>query len=198
MASFAVLIGSAGRASLEATKAECYRQMVAGDDDLIVVIDQHATGPLRNGYLGLRGFDAGYSWYGVPQINHAIAKRWHINRTHVLTLGDDDVYLSGALNVLRRCCDAHPDRVVLGRFISPAYDDCGPDWSRRKLLWDRPVLEIGNISGCCAAIPSQFVRPMPTERIKHHDFVWIQEAVQLSGQAPVWLDEVLVMARPPA
>lgn len=206
---FTVLIGSAGRESLRHTLASVVRQHRVPGDQVIVSIDSFERGELPDVQTLVRAcgpgfdvcaYDAGYHFYGVEQINHAM-RTVPITGSHIITLGDDDVFVDGAYRMLRPICAADPLRPVFYKFLTPPTDPQGRPW--REILWEVPRLVRSRISGCCIAAPTPFVGPMPTKTTHddgsayvEHDFDWMVDIVEQSGRDPLWLDEVLVLARP--
>lgn len=206
--SFTVLVGTIGRPSIVNLVHSFVNQEGRTEgDQLILTIDTHnrAEADADRAFEAVKGLErkdgvllyrmgAGYNHFGVPQINWA----WRnapITGTHILTIGDDDVFVPGAFAALRSKCAASPNCPILFRFVAP--------W--REILWDREgVLERGRISGCCLAAPRRFNAEHPTdpkaaEPDCTHDFDWIEGVVgraKEAGHEAVWWDEVLVVARP--
>lgn len=198
---FTVLIGALGRPSLRAALESIARQQRVPGDQVLVGIDTYEQGE-RPDVIDLihsfgEGFeacsyDAGYHCYGTEQINHAL-NTLQVTGSHLFTIGDDDVFVDGAYATLRPLCAEDPLRPILYRFVAP--------W--RELLWDLPRMERGRISGCCIAAPRSLAGPMPTRNANgqpypEHDFDWMMQILQASQLQPLWLDEVLVIARPEA
>jgi hypothetical protein len=202
---FTVLIGSANRPSLTHTLDSVARQVRVPGDQVIVAFDAFEKTERElwdavdrvesygDGFLACT-HDAGHHHFGVAQINHALATI-PITGSHLFTMGDDDVWVDGAYDVLRPFCAADPLRPILYRFVAP--------W--RELLWDVPRMQMSKISGCCIAAPKAFVGPMPAQThwpdgrvFAEHDFFWMQEILQKAGREPLWLDRTLVIARPEA
>lgn len=192
---FTVLIGSAGRPSLRYTLDSIARQGREPGDQVIVSFDsfEQSDADLNTrralvesyGFIA-QEFNAGYHWYGIEQINHSIRTLAPTFGSHVFTLGDDDVFVDGAFDILRPLCAAEPKRPILYKFLAP--------W--REILWDVPEMQRSRISGCCIAAPRQFVGEFPTRKYVEHDFDWMLNILAASKVQPIWLDEVLVIARP--
>ncbi len=195
---FCVLIGSKGRDSLRFTLDSIARQARRSGDLCVVGLDafektddeiaafRALVASYGTGFLST-ALDAGYHWLGVEQINYAIRAKLHLRCSHVLTLGDDDVFTDDAFERLRPWTDRLAMTPILFRFLSP--------W--RSVLWDVPrSLRQNHISGCCIAAPACFVDEMTTKRIVTHDFEWIRDIVGRASRVPIWLDELLVVARP--
>jgi len=194
---YCVLIGSAGRPSLASTLDSFARQARRPGDRLIVSFDAFEKSPTYlqglcefvtsrgAGFIAL-AYDAGYHWFGVEQINAAIRAALHLSCSHVFTLGDDDIFVDGAFDRLRPLTDRYPERPVLYRFLAP--------W--RRVLWDEPRMKKSHISGCCIAAPALYVDAMPTAQYVEHDFDWMQAILRRSSAPPLWIDDLLVVARP--
>jgi len=193
---FTVLIGSIGRPALRQALDSIARQARVPGDQVIVCFDafEQSAEDLAarcalvesygEGFIAIT-HDAGYHWLGVEQINHAL-RTVPITGSHVCTIGDDDVFVDGAYARLRPLCAIDPDRAVLYRFLAP--------W--RELLWDRPRMQMSRISGCCIAAPRAAVGLMSTRQYVEHDYDWMIDVLQTSGRYPLWVDDVLVIARP--
>lgn len=210
---FTVIIGSAGRNTLTETLESIARQKRVDGDRVIVCFDAfekteadleplHALVWKYGDWAIPCLHDAGYHFYGVEQLN-AILTRGYVQSSHVITLGDDDVFVDGAYETLRPIVAADPLRPVFYKFLTPPTDPQGRPW--RDILWDVPRLIRSRISGCCIAAPAPFVGPFDTKTQNpdgspyvEHDFDWMVEIVTRSGREPLWLDEVLVLARPDA
>jgi len=193
-----VMIGSIARPTLEASLVSIARQPLRHGDQVVVSFDGHEKNPFTFDvrsmlerfaaapWLQICAHDAGYHWLGVEQINFAM-QSVPMTGTHVTTIGDDDVFVPGAYDVIRPVLAANPGRVVLWQFLAPD----------RKVMWDRKgVLEMNHISGCCAAVPVEICGLHPTARYIQHDYDWIVDAVTRSGHDPVFLERVLVVTRP--
>ncbi len=193
---FTVLVGSAGRPSLKQTLESVHRQPRVPGDQVIIAFDaldmavdtleQNVTlvESFGEGFVAC-AFNAGYHWYGIEQINHAL-RTLPITGSHVFTLGDDDVFTDDAYATLRPLCAADPTRPILYQFVAP--------W--REILWDVPTMQRSRISGCCIAAPRAYVGPFPTRQYQEHDFDWMLEILRAAPRTALWLDRVLVIARP--
>lgn len=196
---FTVLIGALGRPTLKHALDSIARQARLPDDQVVVSIDTYEQGARPDVEALVRSYgpgfevtshDAGFHCWGTAQINHALSTV-HLTGSHVLTIGDDDVFVDGAYATLRPLLSADLSRPVLYQFLAP--------W--RKVLWDRPQMVVGHISGCCIAAPRAFVGLHPVlnaqgQPYPEHDFDWMQAILQTSGRPPLWLPAVLVIARP--
>lgn len=194
---FTVLIGSIGRLSLRHTLDSIARQARVPGDQALVAFDSFEQGDqdleARHALVASYGdgfasveYDAGYHWFGIEPINHAIRTRRATFGSHVFTLGDDDVFVDDAYATLRPLCAAAPLRPILYRFLAP--------W--REVLWDVPQMQRSRISGCCIAAPGPFVDEFPTRQYVEHDYDWMVSILSAAAIDPLWLDRVLVIARP--
>lgn len=212
---FTVLIGACAYdrpdryATLKHTLDSIARQERIPGDQVIVSIDsfEQPYALMRERKALVRsygpGFDvteynAGYHFFGVEQINFALATFYYGERlatgSHIITMGDDDVFVDGAYATLRPLCAAKPEQPILYRFLAP--------W--KEVLWDAPRMQMSRISGCCIAAPRQYVGPMPTQTtwpgttqpFVEHDFFWMQDILAKAPVEPLWLKDILVIARP--
>lgn len=193
---FTVLIGSIGRPSLRQTLDSIAQQARVPGDQVIVAFDAFeqtaADLAARQALVAAYGpgfesclYDSGYHWFGIEQINHAL-RTMLLTGSHVFTLGDDDIFVDGAYATLRPLCAADPLRPILYQFLAP--------W--REVLWAEPTMQRSRISGCCIAAPRAAVGCFPTRQYVEHDFDWMLEILATSGRDPLWLEQVLVIARP--
>lgn len=196
---FTVIMGTLGRPTLRQTLDSFARQARVDGDQIIVAIDSFEQGDRPDVQALVRSYgdgflvcahDAGLHCWGTAQINHAFTTL-PVTGSHVLTLGDDDVYVDGAFSRLRSICGVDPLRPVLARFVAP--------W--RELLWDVPIFQRSRISGCCIAAPRAFVGLHPVlnpagQPYPEHDFDWMTDILVKAERPPLWLDEVIVIARP--
>src|SRR3989304_6004232 len=197
MATFAVIMATIGRETMEATLHSIVSQSLEPGDQLIVVRDSYMdhddrhdvrrrVGTYAERYSNLIHYhehDAGFHWYGVPQFNFGVP---HVKADFVLSIGDDDVYCDGTWSVLRQAIGEDLDRVVLFRFVAP--------W--REILWDKPQMVRSRISGQCIAAPRDAVGFMGDGQYVEVDFEWMEAVIKKSGRDPQWLNQVLSIARP--
>jgi hypothetical protein len=191
--SIAVVIGTIGRPTLEDTLESIKAQGLRAGDQVIVVRDSFEDPDdmrLVQGRVERFGpqfqyaeYDAGYHYNGVEQTNHGLTLA---TADVVLSLGDDDIYVDGAFEQLRRAMAPDVLRPVLFRFLAP--------W--RVLLWDQPRMKRSHISGQCMAIPRPWQVPQPTGRYPEVDFEWMEAMLAKADRPPLWFDELLVVARP--
>jgi len=207
---FTVLIGACAYdrpdryATLKHTLDSIARQQRVPGDQVVVAVDSFGQDPalvlermlLVESYgaeFWACSYDSGYHFFGVEQINAAL-RVMPIMGSHIITMGDDDVFVDVAYAKLRPLCAANPEQPILYRFLAP--------W--KEVLWDVPRMQISRISGCCIAAPRQFVGPMDTRTtwpdsdrpFVEHDYFWMQDILAKAPTSPLWLDKILVIARP--
>src|SRR5262245_34201778 len=100
---FTVLIGTIGRPTLKTSLDSIARQVRLAGDQVLVAIDSFEQGARPDiralvesygpGFVAVH-YDSGYHWYGIEQINYAL-RTVHVTGSHVLTIGDDDVFVDG-------------------------------------------------------------------------------------------------------
>ncbi len=193
-----IVIPTIGRPTLKDTLDSIARQALVPGDRVVVALDTHAEPPrpdvaelvARYGkQFQLLKVDSGYHFMGNPQLNAAI----RLCRTDYLcALGDDDVYVDGAMARLRP--KLRDGKAVLFQFYAPPF--LVHDNPRRFVLWAARQLRVANLSGCCIAAPRKaLVAVNPEQRIEV-DFDWIEAIVAKTTQKPIWMNEVLIIARP--
>ncbi len=191
-----IVVPTIGRPTLETTLQSIARQALIPGDRVIVALDtfQESPRPDVAALVARYGFellpvDGGVHFMGNPQLNAAIAG---CTTDYFCALGDDDVYVDGAIASLRK--KLKPGRALLFQFYAPPYLVAGDP--RRFVLWADRVLRIANISGCCIVAPREALVPVsPMDRCEV-DFDWIVDIVAKTGQRPIWVPEVLIIARP--
>lgn len=197
MTTLTIAVPTIGRPCLVDTLDSIQRQALIPGDQVLIVFDslgcepahRDATQALVEGY----GFTfiphAGpVHFYGNPQLNRAMELA---TGDYFCALGDDDVYVDGAIARLRKKCRG---RVVLFQFFSPTYL-AGNDPMRHR-LWSSKDLRVANLSGCCMASPRSALVPVSDEPRIEVDYEWIRDCVAKSGQKPLWMNDCLVIARP--
>lgn len=193
-----VIVPTIGRPTLGDTLASIARQRLVPGDQVLIAYDSHDGDTEHEAQtralVASFGFtfvphDGGYHFYGNPQLNHAMTLA---TGDFVTCLGDDDVYVDGAFDRLRKALK--PGRVTLCQFYSPPFET--QDGPQRFLLWDLPKLRVARISGCCLIAPTKHLVPVSTERRIEVDFDWIVDVVAKSGKPPLWLRDCLIIARP--
>lgn len=196
MSSLTIAIPTIGRPSLRYTLDSIARQDLQSGDRVIVALDTYQEPPRPDvaALVASYGFellpvDGGVHFMGNPQLNAAIAS---CSTDYFCALGDDDVYVDGAIAMLRE--KLKPHRALLFQFYAPPYLVAGDP--RRFVLWADRNLRVANISGCCIVVPREALVPVSDQQRCEVDFDWIEAIVAKTGRRPVWLGEVLIIARP--
>lgn len=187
-----VVIGTIGRPTLELTLDSIACQLQPGDQVIVVrdSFEDPADTPRVRARVEAYGaqfvyseFDAGYHYYSAAQANHGFSL---VTTDVVLSMGDDDVYVPHAFERLRHVMASDPQRPVIFQFLAP--------W--REILWDKPRMLVSHVSGQCMAVPRQWLGPFSTERYLEADYDWMVGILARAQTPPLWLSEVLVIARP--
>jgi glycosyltransferase involved in cell wall biosynthesis len=193
-----IAVPTIGRDSLRHTLDSIKRQTLVEGDRILVVADSFEHGyrfdleELVDGYgwpFEYHEYDGGTHFYGNPQLNHAMTLA---QTDFFCALGDDDVYVDGALTRLRSHLEH--GRATLCQFYSPTF--LTREGPRRFLLWDEPRLRVANLSGCCLIAPVSALVPVSAEQRIEVDFDWIVDVVAKTGQRPRWMKDCLIIARP--
>jgi glycosyltransferase involved in cell wall biosynthesis len=193
-----IVVPTIGRPGLKDTLASIARQALIPGDQVLIVYDSFerdaANATATRALVESFGYtfvehDGGYHFQGNPQLNHAMDLA---TGDYFCALGDDDVYVDGAIARLRK--KLKDGRVVLFQFFSPTFIS-GND-GLRCLLWSNKELRIANLSGCCMAAPVSTLVKVSDEQRFEVDYDWIRDTVAKSGQRPVWMKDCLVIARP--
>ncbi len=191
-----IIVPTIGRPALETTLQSIARQDLRPSDRVIVALDTYQEPPRPDvaDLVARYGFDllivdGGVHFMGNPQLNAALST---VTTDYVCALGDDDVYVDGAIARLRQ--KLKNGRAVLFQFYAPPY--LVPGDPRRFVIWTERTLRVANISGCCIAAPRSALVPVSDEPRIEVDYEWIVDIVAKTGQKPIWMDDVLIIARP--
>jgi len=184
---FSIIVPTCGRPSLYATLASVIAAGVRPSDQVIVVADgrqleaQMIVSAMKD-RLPLKYLETEpTNDSGNHQRNHGMD---YATGSHLLFLDDDDVYVNGALTIIRKAVIQNPVRVHLFKMRGLAkrlfYD----------VLWTEKVVRMGNIGTPMACIPD-VAAPHRWGKNYWADFGFIQSAVAATGNEPVWVDEVV-------
>lgn len=193
-----IAVPTIGRPGLRDTLASIARQDLQPGDRVLVVYDSferdatHAAA--THALVESFGFtfvehDGGHHFYGNPQLNHAMRLT---TTDYFCALGDDDVYVDGAIARMR--AKLKPGTALLAQFFTPPFMVDGDP--RRFVLWHDRTLRVANISGCCLVAPREALVPVSPERRCEVDFDWIAAIVAKTGRRPIWMKDVVIIARP--
>jgi glycosyltransferase involved in cell wall biosynthesis len=196
-----IAVPTIGRPTLVDTLDSIARQDLRPGDQVLIVYDSFAPDALN--LQATRSLVEGYGFafiehngyvhfYGNPQLNHAITLA---TGDYFTCLGDDDIYVDGAIARIRSV--VKPGRATLFQFYAPP--DMVPNQPGLRLrLWQDRQLRVANLSGCCLVAPRAALVPVSRELRIEVDFDWIVDIVAKTGQKPHWLQECLIIARPPS
>lgn len=190
-----IIVPTIGRPTLETTLASIARQALLPGDRVVIALDTYQEPPrpdvaalaARYGFE-LLPVDGGRHFYGNPQLNAALAT---VTTDYVCALGDDDIFVDGAIARLRPKLTG---RAVLFQFYAPPF--LVPGNPRRFVLWTEKKLQVANISGCCVAAPRSAIVPVSDDLRIEVDYEWIVAMVKKTGRRPLWMQDVLIIARP--
>jgi glycosyltransferase involved in cell wall biosynthesis len=194
-----ICVPTIGRPSLTETLASIARQALIPGDQVLAVFDSFGADPTlyEQTHAIVTGFGFTFvaynghtHFYGNPQLNHAMTLA---TGDYFCALGDDDVYVDGAIARLR--ASLQPGKATLFQFFTPPYM-VGEHDPRRFVLWADKKLRVANLSGCCIAAPRNCLVPVSEDRRIEVDFEWIAEIVAKTGEKPIWLKDCLIIARP--
>lgn len=200
MATFSVVVGSAGRPQLRTMLDSIRRQKRLAGDQCIVIVDSFEQGVREDVQALVRSYgegfiagayDSGYHWLGVEQVNYAL-QHVPLTGSHVLLLGDDDVFVDGAYERIRPVCDANPGRAVLWQVVMPHDKNTG----QRDILPRHASIARGTIGGSSIAAPREYVGLHSTRKYVSHDYDWLYAVIDKSGKDPVWIMDAFVVTRP--
>ena len=195
--SLSAIIATIGRPTLEQTLDSILAQALLPGDEIIIVRDSLGDPDdtqrvavrvfpyieQSNGIIQYREHAGTDHFYGVAQHNAV----WReLTADYILSFGDDDILCDGAWARLRDAIGEERARVVLFQWMAP--------W--REVLWDKRELIRSRVSGSCMAAPRPSARDIPAERYIEADFDWMVQTVEATRQGPLWVEDVIVIARP--
>jgi len=112
---------------------------------------------------------------------------------HLWFLDDDDVATAGAIPALREQSSRHPFGLVLFRML---YGKGHPE--KGRFLWERRVVEPGNLGTPCALVPNRPDLPLWTaanNELIFSDIRWIERVAQIVPEV-VWDERIVALIRP--
>jgi glycosyltransferase involved in cell wall biosynthesis len=163
MIGLSIIIASSGRPSLRAAVDSVLHQLRPGDE---VLVDVNDTAP-----------------WGHRARNLAMPRA---KGDALLFLDDDDCYIDGALDVMRKAVEVVDDRPHIFRMRYPE----GP------VIWTEATLRLGMVSTqmiCVPNIPEKL--GVWKEDAYEGDWYFIKETVEKMGQ-PCFHSEITVLVRP--
>ncbi len=187
-----IILPTCGRPTLKAALDSVLPQLVPGDELLVVGDGPQPAGRTLLASLddfpspNVRYFEHGPTgFYGNAQRNFAQERA---AGDLLMFLDDDDDLCPGALASVRGAAQEHPGRPLMFRLRC---DD--PPF----VIWDRPILKAGNISGGAFVAPNDPARlgrwPTPkTRRRGCSDVTFIEDTLALHPPgALVWRTELI-------
>ena len=108
-----------------------------------------------------------------------------VGGTHVLYLDDDDCYVPGAVELIRRTIAANPEAMLIFQ----------TRWLNGRVIWKHPFLLIGQVSTCQFCYPA-VARPGEWGPHYEGDYQFIRETIERNTDRPlVWIPEVICLFR---
>jgi len=176
-----IIIPTVGRDSLQATLESVVSQThrVGPDADEVLVIGGPGAAVAPYADAGCRHLPCppGGDW-GCVERTKGIAAA---TGTHLAFIDDDDVWVPGARLALAHAMADWPDRLALFRM---RYRKDG------AILWDKPVLRVGNVSTQMILVPNDPARLGRWTTRREGDFDFISSC-QWPEQAIAWYDNVI-------
>jgi glycosyltransferase involved in cell wall biosynthesis len=166
-----IVLATAGRPSLERALGSVARQLLPGDE-VMVVCD--ASG------------DAGDTarMEAMPRARG----------THLAFLDDDDVYVPDALAKMRKFAAANPGRIGIFKMRHVVGTTHWKEPELRYANVSTQTFLVPNVPGKLGRWLEQ-PRPHAPEKTYAGDYMFITETVELQGE-PIFVDEVTVLVRP--
>jgi glycosyltransferase involved in cell wall biosynthesis len=163
MTSLSVIVASSGRPTLQRTLESIQRQM-GSDDEILVSVNSNAPWghAARNQLMKAARGDA------------------------IMFLDDDDVYLPGALTIVRRSVERSPYIMHMFKML----------YSDGRELWRTTDVSCGNVSTQMVVCPNN--QPMLGrfgEGVYEGDYHFIKSSMDRFGQM-AWHDAVIALVRP--
>lgn len=183
MPSLTVIIATVGRPTLARTLQSLQGQ---APEEVLLAVDGPSAAAVRiweaSGVKGrvLTLADGPHNDWGHTARNRALAQ---VRTTHALYMDDDDSYEPWAMECVRAAITRHPNRPVLFRMRYP----------NGRLLWDKPVLECGNVSTQILVHP--MLRYGAWGERYEGDFDFIASTCALYPEGPLWDEAVIARNR---
>lgn len=192
MISFTIAVPTIGRPTLRRTLDSILAAGIQNGDQVHVVGDGHqpdarAIVSEYTGKLPVIYSDPPLkSFWGHPQRNFVYRQA---TTTHLATIDDDDVYVPGALEIVRKAVEEDPEKLFMFRMESKT------SRLKWKILWAFQAIRVGNIGTPMFVVPN----------VKTHlgtfgdwyggdfDFVKSTLSFQPDGEASIrWREDVIV------
>jgi glycosyltransferase involved in cell wall biosynthesis len=174
-ASFSIIVPTKGRATLARTVGAVASQIKPGDEIIIICNDKDRVG----------------NWGRNRGQQKATA-------SHLLYCDDDDVFLPGALETIRRWADANPGRIGLFRRRFNAR--VAPQWRVRELI----PSNVQSMCMCIPNVPGKVPEWGPSGKTVEEqralppwsDVMFVEMTARLQATDWVWVDAVIGHERP--
>jgi glycosyltransferase involved in cell wall biosynthesis len=170
VASFTIILATAGRETIKHTLASIAPQLEPGDELYVLHDDSGDAGdtPRNQTMHRARG-------------------------SHLLFMDDDDVYVPDALARIRRFADENPGRIGLFKMKHVVGTT---HWHERAIYYGN----VSTQTFCIPNVPGKLGRWHRTQRPNRTelyigDYVFLKETIELQGE-PIFVDEVTVLVRP--
>lgn len=192
-----VIVPTQGKPTLERMLDSVRDQLLPGDEVIVVVdtfeMPHHEFQDIRQraesygpGFMAFP-HDAGHHDWGHSQINYGLTLA---EGDYIHANDDDDIYLPGALAVMREAIVAHPGRVFLFRFRS---------YLGGMVFWLQPgLVRQGCIGGHCLLQPNLPGKCGQWGAHYEGDYTGIVDTLSRHEEPPVWVDHVIACQRPRA
>lgn len=153
--------------------------------DVEALVADFGCGGLPAQYRYLNPGSTGHTW-GHAEINYGIAQA---QGDYLVYQDDDDVFVAGAFDAIRRAAEAHPGAPLMFRFVTRF----------RTLLWATKEIREDWVGGHSFVVPNIKARLAPWTPRYQGDYDHIRGTVDLwpgKDSAVVWREEVVAFARP--
>lgn len=174
-------------------------QPTSKDVEIILCADTHS--PLQSNVAQIAydyhakylEFDAGFHGFGHPQAEYAYPKA---KGNYILALGDDDLYLDGALTRIKEFIETtstFSDIPFISMWQVVMYRSPTRRIRNKWTIWSDQSLEVGTVTGQNICLPNnpELLAPYPATFRGDRDF--IVDVIENHGgiENVVWMNEVI-------
>lgn len=182
-----IVIATIGRPSLHRTLESLQGQLrdldevlVVGDGDPENAGRMFRASGLPGRYIPIEGPNGDY---GHTPRNKAMPQALG---KHLLFIDDDDTYLPGAMDSVRRAIIEHPDRPILFKMKRP-------DKRFNDVLWTKRRVELGNVSTQMIVAPNTPAKLGVWGHRYAGDFDFLTSTIKHYQNGPAWRDEIIAV-----
>lgn len=180
---FTAIVPTIWRPSLRTTLASVADAGFTADDEIIVVAE---TGQPEESF-GVNGHRVVYAKapkpnWGGPQRNEAMR---HAQGTHIIFMDDDDVWLPGAVTVMRDWAERHPADFLI--FQMRMY------WG--EVYWRKPEAQLGEVGTPMFLVPNVAGKYGQWGAGYHGDWEFCESTLPYYPE-PVFVPEIICQVRP--